>query len=258
MNGNWNPWAGTPENYRLSIADLVANGTLDAEIAGTLWAAADEELSFLTVAMPRGAGKTTVGSAILGLRRPDVALHLVLAEPRELQALREQRLGGYVVVGELSPYRMPSYIWGPPVRDVFETLEYGYSLQTSLHATGVEPAIREVTAGNGVSDAAASHLQLVVYIEVLRGADGRPVRRVAEVFEVDRVVNGAPEGRTLHRWQPLEDRFESVAEPSQFGQDRALLTRRREAIAGLVERGRTSVEDVGALVREFVGRGHLA
>lgn len=250
---NWNPWAGTPENYHLSIADLVANSTLDSEIAGTLWAAADEQLSFLTVAMPRGAGKTTVASAVLGLRRPHIPLHPVLAEPRELADLREAQHGGYIVVGELSPYGMPSYIWGPPVRDVFDTLEHGYSLQTSLHATGVGPALRVVTHENGVSDEAASHLQLVVYIEARRGPDGRPFRRVAEVFEVDRVINGAPEGRTLFRWHAQGDRFEREAEPVQFGQDRSMVHRRREAIDELVRTGRTSIPDVSALVADFAG-----
>ena len=70
---NWQPWAGTPENYKLSIAELVQNNTMDAEIAGTLWAAVDEQLSFLTVAVPQNAGKTTVASAVLALRPPEVA-----------------------------------------------------------------------------------------------------------------------------------------------------------------------------------------
>jgi hypothetical protein len=248
---NWNPWAGTPENYHLSIADLVVNGTLDAEVAGTLWAAVDEQLSFLTVAMPRGAGKTTLASAILGLRRPHVPLHPVLAEPGELAELREAQHGGYIVVGELSPYGMPSYIWGPPVRDVFDTLQHGYSLQTSLHATSVEEAMRVVTAENRVGDEAASHLKLVVYIEASRGRDGRPFRRVAEVFEVDRVVNGVPEGRTLHRWHAGDDRFVKEAEPVQFGLDQGLVHRRCEAIDELVQSGRTSIEDVAGLVAEF-------
>jgi hypothetical protein len=184
-----------------------------------------------------------------------VPLHPVLAEPDELSELRKAQHGGYIVVGELSPYGMPSYIWGPPVRDVFDTLQHGYSLQTSLHAKGVEPAIRVVTAENRVSDEAASHLKLVVYIEAARGSDGRPFRRVAEVFEVDRVVNGAPQGRTLFRWQAVEDRFVKEAEPAQFGRDRAVLQRRREAIHGLVQSGRTSIRDVVGLVQDFARAG---
>jgi Flp pilus assembly CpaF family ATPase len=36
-----------------SLLDLVANGTLDAEIAATLWSIADERRSFMTVAIHR-------------------------------------------------------------------------------------------------------------------------------------------------------------------------------------------------------------
>ena len=245
--GSWIPWAGAPENYQLSIADLVANGTLDADVAGTLWAAVDEDLSFLTVAVPRNAGKTTVASAMLALRPPETPLHFLYGEPHETAQLQQQRAGGYVVIGELSPWAMPSYIWGEPVRRVFETLRYGYSLQTSLHAPGVEPALRVITQENGVSDADAGHLKLVVYVEVVRPG----VRRIAEVFEVDEVAGGRPIGRTLFRWVRESDRFEKLEEPRSFGLDRPVLDRRRVAIAELVATGRTSIQDVADMKASF-------
>jgi hypothetical protein len=130
-------------------------------------------------------------------------------------------------------------------------LQHGYSLQTSLHATGVGPAIREITREIGVPDEDADRIKLVVYIEVVRGPDGGPLRRVAEVFEVDRVENGAPAGRTLHRWHRDTDAFEHVTDPAQFAPDRAVLQRRREAIAGLVGEGRTSVDDVAEMAAAF-------
>ena len=241
--GAWIPWAGAPENYRLSIADLVANGTLDANVAGTLWAAVAENLSFLTVAVPRNAGKTTVASAMLALRKPETPLHFAYGEADELERLRLQKAGGYVVVGEFSPWRMPSYIWGDSVRRVFETLRHGYSLQTSLHAPGVEPAIRVITEENGINDADASHLKLVVYVEVARSG----VRRISEVFEVDEVIGGRPIGRPLFRWDRERDQFDNLNEPANFGTDRSLLQRRREGIAELVAEGRTSITDVEAM-----------
>src|SRR5215217_2169266 len=135
----WHPWAGTPENYKLSIAELAHNGTMDAEIAGTLWAAVDEKLSFITVAVPQNAGKTTVASAVLALRPTEVELNFVEGRSAdELQQLARDRRGGYIVVGEFSQAPMPSYIWGDAVRKVFKTLHAGYALQTSLHAPGVE------------------------------------------------------------------------------------------------------------------------
>jgi hypothetical protein len=250
---NWQPWAGTPENYKLSIAALVQNGTMDAEIAGTLWAAVDERLSFLTVAVPQNAGKTTVASAVLALRPPEVDLHFVLGEAAELQELAEKRAGGYIVVGEFSRAPMPSYIWGSAVRGVFETLRSGYSLQTSLHAPGVEPALKVIASENGVSDEDASALKLIVYIEVFGTRTGDIVRRVTEVYELDRVEGGLPVGRALFRWRREDDSFDKLAEPQNFSTDRDALARRREVIAELAQSGRTSVEDVAAAVAAFRG-----
>ena len=59
----------------LSIADLIANGTLSAEQAATLWAMVEERRSFVVVAIPRFAGKTTTTNTILGLLSTDVPVH---------------------------------------------------------------------------------------------------------------------------------------------------------------------------------------
>ena len=46
----------------LTLADLVTNRTMSPEMAATLAAAAEERRSLLAVAIPRGAGKSTVTS----------------------------------------------------------------------------------------------------------------------------------------------------------------------------------------------------
>src|SRR5918996_6613529 len=123
----------------ITIAELVRNGTLNAEMAAVLWAGVDERVSFLTVAMPRFAGKTTTSNAILSLRPDDMHLHHVAGEPQRMEHLKRERLGGYLVVAEFAYAPVPGYIWGAPVRRVFETVhEGGYSLQTALHAGSVE------------------------------------------------------------------------------------------------------------------------
>ncbi len=117
----------------LTIAELVRNGTMSAEVAATLWAAVDERVSFLTVAVPRFAGKSTTSNAVLAMRPPGVPARYVEGEPEEMERLKRERLGGYLVVAEFSEAPVPGYIWGQPVRRVFETVEAGYQIEEDPH-----------------------------------------------------------------------------------------------------------------------------
>src|SRR5688572_30942791 len=121
-------------------------------MASVLWAAVDEQISFITAAVPQFAGKTTLSRAILDMRPPEVPLHEVAGEPDVMERLKAERRGGYLVVGEFSRAPMPGYIWGEPVRRVFSALSTGYSLQTTLHAPTVENAVEQFSVINGVPD----------------------------------------------------------------------------------------------------------
>ena len=234
---------------QITIAELVRNGTMSAEMAATLWAAVDEQRSFLTVAIPRFAGKSTTSEAILALRPADIELRRVDGSEEQMERLKRERLGGYLVVGEFSQAPVPGYIWGEPVQRVFETLAAGYSLQAALHAAGVEEAIRVVTEDNGVSDELASAFDLVLYIERYGEDDASYWRRLAHIYELDRVENGAPQGRTLFRWLEDGDRFEAVETPRSFSSER--LGERATVIAELANSGRTSESDVAEAVAAF-------
>ena len=59
----------------LTLVDLVRNGTMNAEIAATLASIAAERRSFMVVAVPRFAGKTTVTDAMLHCLPADVPVH---------------------------------------------------------------------------------------------------------------------------------------------------------------------------------------
>jgi hypothetical protein len=233
----------------ITIAELVRNGTMSAEMAAVLWAAADEQASFLTVALPRLAGKSTTSEAVLALRPEGVPLHNVAGEPGEMERLQRERLGGYLVVAEFSQAPIPGYIWGEPVRRVFETVRTGYSLQTSLHAESAEEGMLAVTRGNGISDADASTFKLVLYIERFGTDMSNYWRRLVDLYEVDRVENGLPVGRSLFKWIDGADQFVQTAEPVQFGRDD--LAGRAEVIGRLAQEGRTSAADVMTAVRDY-------
>jgi hypothetical protein len=235
----------------ITLPELVRNGTMSEEVAALLWTAVEQQVSFLVVAVPRFAGKSTTSEAILAMRPPDMPLHRVAGEPEVLSRLKEQRLGGYLVVAEFSDAPVPGYIWGEPVRRVFDTLDAGYGLQASLHAPSCEDAVLEITRGNGVSDDNASDIGLIVYIE--RYGDGLTSfwRRIAEVYEVDYVENGRPAGRTLYRWTPATDRFDAVETPRGFAQDEDDLLARGELLGDLARSGRTGSDQVEAAVAKF-------
>ncbi len=239
----------------VTILELVRNGTLSAEIAATLWAAVEERRSILVVAIPRFAGKSTVMRALLSLLPADVPVHQLSGDEAQMAELKQAATGGYLVVGEFSQAPVPGYIWGEPVRRVFDTMSAGYSLATALHAPGVHDAIAAVCEGNGVSDEAASRFDLVVYIERFGEDEATFWRRLAEVYELDRVVGGEPEGRTLYRWQQADDRFEAVEQPHDIAQDRALIERRAGALRELSGQGKTSAADVARLIAEHSSEG---
>src|SRR5262245_45231049 len=125
----------------VTIAEMVRNHTMNAEMAAVIWAAADEGVSFLTAAIPRFAGKTTTSNAGLALRGPAAPLTWIDGTRDQTDALLRERRGGYLAVAEFEQAPMPGYIWGEPVRRVFQTaIEGGYSLQAVLHAGSVEQA----------------------------------------------------------------------------------------------------------------------
>ncbi len=198
----------------IGLADLVRNRTMSAEIAATLAGAVEERRSFLVLAVPRLAGKTTVLHAMLARAGADTPIRSVTGEPAEVARLRSGDGRGYVLIPEISPYPvMPGYIWGAAVRRVFGVLERGYALAAALHAPSVEEAFQQICRGCEVPDDQAARIQLAVYIRSI-GEWQEPTRRVIEaVHEIDGVTRGRARARVLHRWDEAHDRFVTVNEP---------------------------------------------
>ena len=238
----------TPE---ISIAELVRNGTMSAEMAALLWAAVDRQASFLTVALPRLAGKSTTSKAVLALRPPDMPVHPVAGEPELLAKLEQERSGGYIFVEEFDHVPMYGYIWGAPVRRVFQTVvKAGYALQTSLHAPSVDEGIQAVTQGNGVPDDQAAVFKLVLYIERNGTNLGNFWRRLVDLYEVHDVRDGHPVGQTLYRWQSDGDRFRKEG-ASKYFTDEAELAGRAALFRDLAGAGKTSSQDQAAALAQY-------
>ncbi len=198
----------------LTLADLVVNGTMSPEIAATLRATAHGRHSFLVVAIPRLAGKSTVMAAMLAHAPEGAPVKTVGDDGADIDALAAASAGGYLVVPEISEYPVtPGYIWGAPVRRVFARIGGDVALAAALHAPGADEAVKVVCRGNGVPDEQAAQIALVVYIRSLGTDWQRPTgRRIATVHEIVGVRDGPPETRLLHRWDERTDRFETLAQ----------------------------------------------
>jgi hypothetical protein len=202
----------------LRLEDLVGNGTMSAEVATTLRSAAEDRHSFLVVAIPRLAGKSTVMAAMLAHRPKRAPLVTVGDDGTDIDALAAASSGGYLVIPEISEYPVTAgYIWGAPVRTVFSKIGADVALAAALHAPSADEAIETVCRGNGVPDEQAAQIALVVYIRSLGRDWRRPTgRRIATVHEIVSVNGGRPETRLLHRWDETADRFETIERPRRI------------------------------------------
>ena len=176
--------------------------------------------SFIVVAVPRLAGKSTVLRAILA-ERPASAPVLTLAEDATpADRLIEKAAGGYLVIPEITQSAaMPGYIWGADVRRIFKTAKEDVSLAATLHAEGPDDAFAQICDGCGVADREASRIAFAVSLRSI-GKWEEPTRRVvASVHEIGGVERGRPKARLLYRWDEGRDSF--VSGTSDAGRGRA-------------------------------------
>lgn len=200
-----------------TLDDLVANGTMSKDIAATLRATAAGRHSYLVVAIPRFAGKTTVMRAMLAHVPKGTPIQTVEDDGGDVPRLLAASKGGYIVVPEIARMMRHGYIWGPPVQRVFEGVGDGVSLATAIHAPGMEDAFAQITGDNAVPDKDAQKIALVVYIRSLGADVQHPDRRViATVHEITSVRAGKPKATLLHQWNEQSDRFENLAKPRRI------------------------------------------
>ncbi len=120
-----------------------------------------------------------------------------------------------------------------------------------MHAPGVQDAVRLVVDENGVGDELASAFDLALYIQLFGNDEASFWRRLAEVYEIDRVEGGRAVGRTLFRWHADGDRFEAVEAPRTFATDRSDLEARAAILTELAHSGRTGESEVAATVEAY-------
>lgn len=191
---------------------------MSADIAQTLREIARGKRSFIVVAVPRLAGKSTVLHAILAERPRSTPVVTVAEDGDVIDDLVKKSAGGYLVIPEITQSAaMPGYIWGADVRRIFKTTKDHTAIAATLHADGPDDAFAQICDGSRVPDSDASKIAFAVALRSI-GPWEEPTRRVvASVHAIDGVERGRPKARLLYRWDEARDEFVTAARDAGTG-----------------------------------------
>jgi archaeal flagellar protein FlaI len=211
-----------------SVVELIEDGTLDAELAATLWLLVEARVSIVVAARAQGAGKSTLLWALLDFLPPDVRVVELAGEDETFDWLPQASELGWpgvarptpgaapvrpdttvLLVHELSDHT-PAYTWGDAARIAVRAASIGYGLAATIHADSLDevfdtlrrPPVRLV-------DDELSHLGVVL---VLRHEEvGRRIVAAHYIRPVARDQHGHLQRlgpAVLATWDPAEDAFE--------------------------------------------------
>ncbi len=270
-----------------SIVELIRAGTLDAELAATLWVLVEGRVPIVVAAHAPGAGKTTLLDALLvflppGVRTVELAGAIEtfdwLPHAEELgwrSPLNPPAVAGRVsgrgpapirpddtvlLIPELSDH-LPSYTWGAEARIAVRAAAIGYGLAATIHADSLDEVFEELRRPPvSLGDDELSRLGLVI---VLRPV-GDGLRRVVAAHYVRPTVRDE-HGHVqrlgpavLATWDPDQDRFEhfgwgitpelALRVGRRPGDFEIEVERRRDYLAGLAAAAIAQVDAVRAAI----------
>lgn len=212
-----------------SIVELIRTGTLDAELAATIWLLLEARVPLLVAGEGRGVGRSTLLGALLDLVPPDLRIVEVAGADETFDWLPQASELGWpgvarrpldgppirpdttvLFVPELSD-QAPAYTWGDAARVVIRAASVGYGLAATIQGDTLDDVFAALRSNPvRLDDAELSQLGIVLVLRQL--SDGR--RRVAAAHYVRPLV------RDLHghlqrlgpavlaTWDPKRDAFD--------------------------------------------------
>jgi archaeal flagellar protein FlaI len=263
----------------ISVVELIATGTLDAELAGLLWLLIEGRLPVVVAATAGRTGKSTLLEAILAFLPPGTRRQSLAGFAEDFEWLPEAADLGwrhaprrapdgrpdvgpaepattYLVAAELSNH-LPTYTWGEQARVAVRAASRGYGLGATIHADSLEEVFAQLSGpAVGLTAEELSRLGLVLVLRLVPG--GR--RRLAAGHYVRPVVRDA--GGHVQRlgpavlatWDPARDALDhfwwgilpELAERTgrRAGDFEAEQARRASYLAGLVAGGLMGWQEV--------------
>jgi hypothetical protein len=283
-------WAFRPPRPQpRSIVELIGAGTLDAELAATLWVLIEGRVPVVVAADGQAAGKTTLLDALLTFLPPTVRTvelagaaetfdwlpqaselgwHSGPQRPRVARELAPVHApvrpdDTVLLIPELSDH-LPSYTWGAEARLAIRAASIGYGLAATMNADSLDEVFEALRRPPvQLDDDELSRLGVVL---VLRRVDGERRRVVAAhyVRPTARDMHGHTQRlgpAVLATWDGAIDAFEHFGwgilpelAPrlgAHAGDLELDIDRRGEYLAGLVAAGLTDPSEVHRAISGF-------
>ena len=212
-----------------SIVELIRSGTLDAELAATLWVLIEGRVPVIVAAPEGGAGKTTLLDALLDFLPAGVAVRELAGSAETYDWLPQATELGWqgtpstaaspapvrpdttvLLAAELSDH-LPGYTWGQEARIAIRAATIGYQLAATIHADTLETVFEALRRPPvRADDDELSRLGVVLILRRL-GDDRRRIAAAHYVRPTARDEHGHTQRlgpAVLATWDATHDRFE--------------------------------------------------
>jgi hypothetical protein len=197
----------------LSVAQLIALGSLDARTAALLWLLIERHQS-LIVSGPTdptpGIGKTTTLNALLGFLPPGTTLVYTTGMYEDFGFRSEVEPATTCVLANEVSDHLRIYMWGGVARDLLRLPGEGYAIATSCHADTIKDVFAMLRHDLRVPADVVRGLGIIINIGIV-GRVWPPRRRFLTVnFLAPQAPDGAPNDlrlMSLAEWQTSDDTF---------------------------------------------------
>lgn len=213
-------WWHYDSRHPLSIAEIIAFGSIDVQTAALVWLLL-EHGSSLTVAGPTdpqpGIGKTTTLNALLQFLSPGTALAYMAGMYEDFAFTRLDDIDPahtYALCNEVSDH-LPIYMWGRVARHFLTLPAQGYHVATSVHADTIGEVIQMYQRTLRVPVQDIRRLGLIINIG-LTGHIYPPRRRWFTTHFINPQADPACPDKIipvpLATWNEVEDTFEHAGQ----------------------------------------------
>jgi len=152
---------------QLSVPELIAYGSVNAQTAAILWFLLDRRASFMisgpTDPTP-GVGKTTTLNSLLPFYPAQTGMVYTLGMYEEFDFIGETDPATTTVLANEVSNHLRIYMWGRKARRFLDLPERGYAIATTCHADTIDDVLQMLTNDLSLGTKTIQNLRVIVNI----------------------------------------------------------------------------------------------